>query len=163
MKFTPIGILLVAAAMWVAGCTDTTSTPNSLYSAVYHAGAPVNRDYAKSLVEASNVTFYDSVAGRSVRCLKFVAYGRCSCGAVTDQFFMSCDSNGVPVVIPADSASCGIKVLGEEAELFARGRVQVNSFSRSVDKYTISFSGYVIYQTDTVRITNGLLVGPSPL
>ncbi len=154
---------LAALAFVVVACSDTTTnTPDSLYSVSFHAAAPVNKDYSKSLVETDTVSFYDSVAQRTVRVWKFVAWGRCSCGAVTDQFYLTCDSLGNVVPVPSDSGSCGVKVLGEETELYARGNAQIDSFQRGVDKITVDFHGYVMYMGDTVRLTGGVLVAPSP-
>ncbi len=152
-----------AIAFVLSACSDTTTnTPDSLYSVTYHAAAPVNKDYSKSLVETDTVSFYDSVAHRTVRAWRLVGWGRCSCGAVTDQFYLTCDSLGKVVSVPSDSGSCGIKVLGEESELYARGNAQIDSFQRGVDKITVNFHGYVMYMGDTVQLTGGVCVAPSP-
>ena len=156
-----LAVCAAAAAVFVVACSSTTDSSNtSPYSLAYHAGAPVNQGYSKTIVETHAISWYDSVAKKTVSALRFVGIGRCGCGALTDQVYFVCDSMGMGLVPPADSGSFSFKVNGDLNEAYMHGRLVIDSIIHGVDGYHIGFHARVKVGADSVDITQGSSFAP---
>lgn len=153
--------LAACVALVIAGCSSTTQpSNNSPYVVSFHATAPVNKDYSKTIVETHAITWYDSTQMRNLAALKFVAIGRCGCGALIDQFYMVCDSLGKPLQPTGEGGSVGFKVNGDVGESYVNGTLVVDSLIKEVSGYTIGFHGTVKIGADTVYLTGGRVIAP---
>lgn len=137
-----------------------TPFQRDIYYVHFRAGAPLNKFYSMSLVDPDTITVRDTVTHTNVHAIIFVGFGRCSCGALTDQFVLTCDTLGRPWMRPGDSGSVGIKVAGEQDEPYSWGPVSIQSFKTTTYGYAVHFSGRVKIGSDSVDLTEGDMFAP---
>lgn len=165
LRLVAVGVV-ACAATWLVSCDSTTGpSNNSIYYVTYQLGAPINRNYSKDLLQCFLAPVLDSVKHANVlldtlHALVFEADGRCSCGALTPQFFMCTDTLFHPVYSAKDSGSVWLKVNGEQVEAYAHGTLVVDSSSKDSLGYKLKFSGRIKYGTDSVDLTNGIMYAP---
>jgi hypothetical protein len=176
-------IVFIAGVCAFNGCSNPAGPAASIYSMSFSAGAPVNKNYSKSYVYTDTQSVMQTNTQTLAYVYNFVGWGQCSCGAETPQAYLicdtlngtmpydtaaksyiACDSTAHIFYSPRDTGDYGnfaIKIVGDETEPFVHGSVKINSFTKTVDKIIVAFSGYILVNGDTVQITNGQIVAPA--